>query len=316
MDALGLIRYEGEDLDDGIIASAEAITAIRGFDSSLRWWVARYDPGLSDVELPIPVRVNRGSWELELPQTIGHWLMTAGGVGATAYLVKAAQKLAERDFNGVGLRDAFATAFRGLRAAIRLGIHLGGVGKAALKRITWLDGNRYVEVEGRDGSTIVVRTDDLQAFLEMPSGRLSDLISLVTHDRTMLVISPDSEEDPIKVDFEDRSIFVVEDDEDDSETLFPELEHGMDIALEGFVTRGNEVANSIGFRYLDHILTCYPASGSIVRYKALLFTPCLIEGTISRLDDKNRPIAHRPKITFTRLTPLRGGANAPELNLD
>lgn len=317
MDALGLIRYEGKDLEEGIIASSEAITAIRGFDSSLRWWVARYYPGLSDVELPIPVRVNRGSWELELPLTIGQWLLAAGGIGASAYAAKAAQKLAERDFDGVGLRDVFAAGFRGLRAAIRLGIHLGGVGKAAaLKRVAWLDSNRFVEVEGRDGSTIVVRTDDFQAFLEMPSGRLSDLISLVTRDRTMLVISPDPEAEPIKVDSGDRSIFVVDDNEDDGETLFPELEHGMNVSLEGFVTRGNEVANSIGFRYLDHILTCYPASGSIVRYKSLLFTPCLIEGKISRLDDKNRPIAHRPKLVFSSLTPLRGSEEVPELNLE
>jgi hypothetical protein len=293
MNSLGVIRYEGQDLQEGIIASTEAITAIRGFDSSLR-----------------------GSWELELPQTIAQWMMTVGGVGASAYAVKAAQKLAERDFNGVGVRDAFAAGFRGLSAAVRLGIHLGGVGKAALRRIVWHDNNRFIEVEGKDGSTIMVRTDDLQAFLEMPSGRLSDLISLVTNDRTMLVISPDPEDTLIRVTAEDRSIFVIDDNEDDGEVLFPELEHGMNVSLEGFVTRGNEVANSIGFRYLDHILTCYPTSGSVVRYKPHLFTPCLILGTITRLDEKNRPLANRPKIIFSSLTPLRGSESIPELKLD
>lgn len=316
MEALGLVRYEGEDLAEGVIASNEAITAIRGFDTSLRWWISRNDPGLADIELPVPIRVNRGSWELELPTTIGQWLLTVGGVGASAYVVKAAQKLAERDFDNVGLRDAFAAAFRGLKAAIRLGIHLGGVTKDALGKVTWLDNNRFVEVEGVDGSTIIVRTDDLKAFLEMPSGRLSDLISLVSFERQLRIVSPDPEEETTLVTHEHRSIFVVEDKDDESEALFPELEHGMDVRIEGFVTRGNEVANSIGFRYLDHILTCYPASGSIVRYKPLLFSPCLIEGTISRLDDKNRPIAARPKIVFRKLTPLREAEGEPQLNLD
>jgi len=77
------------------------------------------------------------------------------------------------------------------------------------------------------------------------------------------------------------------------------------VLLEGFVTRGNEVANSIGFRYLDHILTCYPMSGSIVRFKSLLFTACAIEGSISRIDEHGHPNAHRPKIHFDKLIPMR-----------
>lgn len=305
MEALGLVRYEGKDLTGGIISSSEAITAIRGFDASLRWWILRNDPHLSDIELPVPIRVNRGSWELELPTTIGHWILTAAGLGGSAYVVQAAQKLAERDFDNIGLSNAFGAAFRGLKAAIRLGIHLGGVTKDALGKIKWLDNNRFVEVEGIDGSTITVRTDDLKAFLEMPSGRLSDLISLVSYKRELIIVSPDPEEESTRVTYEHRSIFVIDDKEDENEALFPDLEHGMDVQIQGFVTRGNEVANSIGFRYLDHILTCYPASGSIVRYKPFLFNPCLIEGTISRLNDKNRPIAARPKIIFRKLTPLK-----------
>ncbi len=316
MEALGKIRYQGEDLQDGVISSAEASVALRGLDRSLQWWISRYDRRLSDFDLPIPVRVNHGSWELELPKTVAEWLMTAGGAGATAYLIKAAQKLAERDFDERGLTDAFKSGFRGLKTAVKLGVHLGGLTKEFIKKLRWLDNNSFVEVESRDGLTLVVRTDDFQLFLEMPSGQLSDLISLVNNGRRMTLVSPDPEDIPVTIDSDDRAIFVVDDSEDESVPLFPELEHLMNVSLEGFVTRGNEVANSIGFRYLDHILTCYPTAGSIVRYKPLLFTPCLIEGTVSRLDEKNRPIAHRPQIRFQKLKPLRESGDQAEMHLD
>ncbi len=316
MEELGLVRYEGEDLSEGIISSSEAIIAIRGFDGSLKWWVNRYDPSLADLDLPVPVRVNRGSWEIELPQTVGHWLLTAGGIGASAYLAKAAQKLAERDFDGVGIKDVFEKAFKGMKTAIRLGVHLGGLSVALVKRMAWKDENRYVEIENADGSTIIVNTDHYRAFLEMPSGRLSDLVSIFTENRRLVVLSPDPEEEAAIVEFPQRSIFVIEDDDDDDTVLFPELEHGDHVKLDGFVTRGNEVANSIGFRYLDHILTCYPASGSIVKYKSLLFAPCEIEGQISREDEKGKPVSRKPKIIFSNLTQLKIFDAGPELNLD
>jgi hypothetical protein len=80
--------------------------------------------------------------------------------------------------------------------------------------------------------------------------------------------------------------------------LFPELKHGMNVVLDGEVTRGNETTNSIGFRYNDHILTAYPKTGSVVRYKSTLFLKAKIFGTISRVDELGKIAANRPKIIF------------------
>ena len=97
-----------------------------------------------------------------------------------------------------------------------------------------------------------------------------------------------------------KRIFTQEDDEEE-DTLFPELKHGQPVQLEGEVTRGNERANTIGFGYQGHIITCLPKEGSIVRFKASLFLKCRIHGVISRSDEKSGLEAKRPKIIFTNI---------------
>ena len=67
------------------------------------------------------------------------------------------------------------------------------------------------------------------------------------------------------------------------------------------VTRGNETANSIGFKYHEHILTCYPRTGNIVPFKRHLFLRCRITGEISRAEEHGGTSDPRPKIIFDDL---------------
>ncbi len=70
----------------------------------------------------------------------------------------------------------------------------------------------------------------------------------------------------------DKAIFCNDDNEDDGEVLvLPEQIHGATVVIEGEVTRENKTSNSLGFKYLGHILTSYPDVGSVVKYKPLLF---------------------------------------------
>ena len=86
--------------------------------------------------------------------------------------------------------------------------------------------------------------------------------------------------------------------------------HGESVVLEGEVTRENKTSNSMGFKYKDHILTAYPESGSIVKYKPLLFLKCRLYGTVSRLDEKGRIAARRPKLIFSHIEPLEEDRNS------
>jgi hypothetical protein len=65
----------------------------------------------------------------------------------------------------------------------------------------------------------------------------------------------------------------------------------------------------MGFKYQDHIITAYPESGSIVPYKPILFLKCRLYGTVSRLDEKGRIAARRPKLHFSHLEPIEEKKN-------
>jgi len=81
--------------------------------------------------------------------------------------------------------------------------------------------------------------------------------------------------------------------------------HGDKISLEGDITRGNENSNSLGFRYDAHILTCYPISRSIVKFKHTLFLKCNISGVIDRRDKFGNITEKRPKIIFANILPIQ-----------
>ena len=83
--------------------------------------------------------------------------------------------------------------------------------------------------------------------------------------------------------------------------VFPELKHDAYVELEGYVTRGNENTNTIGFQYMDHILTCRSIKKSIVDYKPELFTNCLIKGYVDRTDKFGKFIEKKPRINFIDL---------------
>ena len=95
------------------------------------------------------------------------------------------------------------------------------------------------------------------------------------------------------------------DEPDESEILFPEFVHGMRVELEGVVTRENEMTNSVGFKYEEHILQCHPRKGTVKRYKQQLFLPCKILGTITRESSEGTYDEARPKIVFDDLMILK-----------
>jgi hypothetical protein len=95
-----------------------------------------------------------------------------------------------------------------------------------------------------------------------------------------------------------RRIFTSEAEEDDK--ILPELEHGQDVILEGEVTRGNEMSNTIGISYGGHIVTGFPKEGSIVRFKNCLFSNCEIHGQVTR-DHFGTQDSRRPKIIITKI---------------
>jgi hypothetical protein len=111
----------------------------------------------------------------------------------------------------------------------------------------------------------------------------------------------DEDNENVLIDRKEKYIFT---DEDEDEEIFPELKHGNYVELEGHLTRGNENSNTLGFQYLNHILTCEPNNGSIKKYKNLLFTNCLVKGYIDRTDKIGNATELRPKIRYLEFLPI------------
>lgn len=301
-DCIGFLKYDGEQIKDGILDARDAATALLGFDRSLRYFISREDRALAQLDYKIPVKVEHGSWSALIPNTVGTWVLAGLGLAATAYITTAANKLAENDFKDKRLKDVFTDGLKAIQWIIRIGKHLGSLTNKRLVGLRWRNENTEVGIPNEKMEYIFVPRSYFQAFLESPSSILSDISSLIEVERS-LQIGVIENKDVIKIEsvsLSERHIFYIQKDETE-EVLFPHLTHGLSVDLDGLVTRGNEVANSIGFRYNEHILTCYPRLGSVVRFKKHLFLPCRISGTISRSDGKGGTNDPRPKIVFDSL---------------
>jgi hypothetical protein len=298
---LGYIQYVGPSVESGFLGAKKSAQALLGIDEALRYFVSAQSAQLAGVEYEIPVRVQRGSWQALIPETLPEWVRTALGLAASAYLVKAAQKMAENDFDDVGLRSIFKNAIEAIQWAIRIGKHLGTLTKRTFENVRWRAGNTEIGIANDAGEVLYVPKEYLELFERMPRGLLVKITSVVTEERILeVVVNRDGVETSESVSFEHRPVFCP----DDSAALFPQLKHGDVFDEEGLVTRGNENANSLGFLYEGHILTCYPKEGSIVRFKSALFVRSRMQGEVTRGDEFGEPTEPRPKIIFTHVTPL------------
>lgn len=310
-DFLGYIKYDGGLVADGVIDARAAATALEGFDSALRYFVTQKHPELATVEYPIPVRIQSGSWLAIIPNTVGEWMLAGAGVVITTYLSTAAKKVAENDFKEATIRDLLRKALHAIQWFIRIGNHLGTLAERSLKNLRWRENNTEVGIPNEQGEILFVPREYLELFLEAPTGLLSRIAEVIETERTLSIgRNANGKIEEVTITQREKHIFYVP-EADDSEVLFPELAHGQPVKLEGVVTRGNETANSIGFKFRDHILTGYPRKGSIVRFKPHLFLRCIIVGEISRSDDRGSVSDPRPKIIFDDLQTIE--PESPEL---
>jgi hypothetical protein len=303
---LGVLKYEGRRVEDGYLDARTSARALMGFDTSLRFLVTRKEPQLATANFEIPVRICRGSWEAHIPHTIGQWILTGLGAAATAYIATAAKKFAENDFKEAHIKDVFKHALKAIQWLIRIGKHLGSFTHRKLTAVKWRNDNSEIGLPNENGEYLYVPREYFEIYVESPSKLLSDIASVVETERELrIALNDEGQIEEVSITEHEKHIFFL-DEPDDNQILFPELAHGMHIEIDGIVTRGNEVTNSIGFRYKDHILQCHPSEGSIVRYKPHLFLPCRIFGTITRESDEGTFDELRPKIIFNDLKILDG----------
>lgn len=304
---LGYIKYDGPLVEDGLMDGRKQAQALIGFDTAVRYFISKIAPDLQSLDFEIPVRIRKGSWEALIPETVAGWAQAGLGVAATAYFTKAAQKMAEKDFSDFGFKDIFRASLDGLKWFARIGKHMGDVSIRKFSDVRFDSSNGLIGIMNAQGEILYVPKHVLELYSQCPANILENIAANITHGRSLVIGSVEDDVlDEVTIDSSEKHIFCQDEEEEEDEILFPELEHGAEVVLEGEITRENKTSNSMGFKYNDHILTSYPEIGSIVQYKHLIFSECRLYGRVSRLDKRGRLNAKRPKLIFRHLEEIRG----------
>ncbi|WP_440120344.1 hypothetical protein [Tenacibaculum sp. Ill] len=309
-DGLAYFKYKGEAVKDGYLDLRKSAEALNGIDELFRYFLAQYEPEIAKIDFEIPVRIRKGSWEALIPENIGEWLRLIAGTGFTTYTVAALKEMAKSDFKDTGFKVIFKKIVKSIKWSIELAKHLKTTKKKIFENVKFKEENgiQFIGVMNENGEILFVPKVYLEQFAKLPPAIFSKIAKPIEFERELFINFVGDEKGDlddtkeVSIGFINKDIFYQLEEED--EVLFPELEEGIYVELEGHVTRGNENSNTIGFQYSGHILTCYPDRGNISKDKSKLFTNCTIKGFIDRLDKKGNFIEKRPRIRYLELIPV------------
>lgn len=308
-DYLAYFKYSGKAVDNGYLDLRKSADALNGIDELFRYFLTLQKPELAEIDFEIPARIRKGSWEALIPENIGDWLKFIIGSGATTYTVAAMKEMAKSDFKDKGFKIVIKKIVKSIKWCIQLAKHLETTKANKFEKVKFKEKNgiQYIGVPNDKGEILFVPKIYLELFSQLPPAIFSKIVKPIEPERELFVDFSDDEKhdaddtSEANINYSSKSIFYQPDD--DEVVLFPELEHGMYVELDGYVTRGNENSNTIGFQYSNHILTCYPAKGNISKDKDKLFASCIIKGFVDRQDKKGKYIEKRPRIRFLELVP-------------
>jgi hypothetical protein len=305
---LASFKYTGNKVSEGYFDIRKSAEVLLGIDELLRFLLYKKSPDLVNQDFDLPVRIKKGSWEVLIPENIGEIIRNLAYLGGSAYTLTALKKMAENDVGAKGFKDLFKSIIKSIKWSLHISAHLGTNKKRQFEKIKVQDkGNiQYIGISNDKGVILFVPKDYLDIYSELPVNIFNKLLKYVEKERIFEIdFSPKEKGDPD--DLETKQIitenekYIFIDEEDSDEILFPELIHGQYVELEGYVTRGNESSNTIGFKYKEHILTCSPQKGNIKSQKTHLFSNCIIKGFIDRKDEKGKFIEKRPRIHYEEL---------------
>lgn len=298
---VGFIKYSGNDVPHGVIDAASAGTALLGLDEALRYFNEKQSPEFAKLEYEIPIRTEGGSW---LAVVLGSAGLVAGAF-AIAYAKKAGEKMAENDFKDIGMKDILKKSMGAMQNLARLVKHTKKSKGWETASLVWRNANTEVGVKNDQGATLFLPTEQFRWFCSMPPKLMVKMTSVVRDERYLSIgLGVTGSIDEVIIRSSEKAYFVERIEEEDEEFLFPELERGKSVKLEGRLIRGNEAANSVGLEFMGHVLNCIPEQGNIRRYKHALFLQCVVEGTVTRLTKQRMVAEKRPTIIIAKITPL------------
>lgn len=308
---VGYLKFYGKNIENGIIQADIAGQALIGFDGCIRFFNKKQNPEIILYDYKIPVITEKGSWVV--------WVLGSmagmAGIFGTAYLKKAGEKMAEKDFQDIGFSDIFRKSLLALKNLVDLIKHKKG-------NINWENEDFHIEqkndsffvsIKNESGESILIPIEQLEWFKNIPKKSLEKIVQgvMVGQSLSIGVRNENENFDSTSITNEEKSLFLSSEEDEQEEVIFPELVHGETTQLEGKLVRGNEKTNSLGFEYKGVILNCHPTKGSIRQYKSSLFLKCKIDCYINRHEKSDLILDKKPTLHIERVEPLE----SDQLNL-
>ena len=326
MDCLAYIKYEGEDIANGVFGARDSANALLGIDRALRYYVEKEIPELKDAIYDFPVKIHEGSWEVLIPSNVDQLITVLKVGGATyflyAYLKATAEVAAKDSFFKTGavkdIRQVISWAVSGIQMLIAYVKHMGGFEKEP--KVSFKHDMDVVTVFNKDGIPFSFPVKFLNLILKCPSSLLSEMVKPIREKRTMKVgvYKEDGKLVEEIVDNEEKDLFCEESQELDE---LPELADGDHVTLQGRVVRANEKEQSLGFQYNGHVITCKPAKGTtIASFKAgiisarkgkLYQTDVEVIGVVERVTVDGH-YKTKPRIFVSNILPIEDGSHEVE----
>lgn len=323
-DDFAYFKYKGHLVTHGYLDARKAALALQGIDEVMRFFILQQAPVLMAFDFDIPIKIRRGSWEAVIPAGFGGWLTTtAAALQTPPEASSTLPVLTPEELQQTATRNLVTAAIKAIKWVLTISRHMGSLSIRKFKSVKFdpADAHAFamVGLENSNGETLQVPEYYLEQYRNCPATLFDKLAQNLVEGRELEIgfasgLIPDKDDtgSALTLNPEDKPLFTEE--ESDDIILFPDWKHGDPIKLEGHVTRGNEKANTIGFMYNGHVLTCSPAQGNITDYKGVLFTNCLIKGEIDRSGQHNMGTEKRPHIRFKSLKSLSPAAS-PQLSL-
>jgi len=307
---LGYLKYDGDAVEEGLMDARLSADALLGFDEAYRHFIRQEKPSWQDEDLNLPVRIEKGCWEIMIPAGVA--------VFAGYYLKATAEKAGQDGLFDTGIANdlnrILKLALQSLKWVIRVSKHVGAVGDNTKVQGARIQDSDNIIVYDGDGVSLVVPKKHFDLYCSCPATLLGKCASIVDKGRELEIGSFENGQivDPVRIAPAERSVFYHEEDKD-LEIVLPELEHGMHVELDGELTRATESTNTLGFRYEGHILFCRPdAQKRIASFKQRIisqqddhiFPRVRMIGAIDREDRHGGFKASKPGIVFSDIQRL------------
>ena len=312
---LGYVKYYGEVVEAGLMDTRKSADALNGFDEVLRYCLYKEDPSLRSIDFEFPVKIQEGSWEISIPENIASLMMLGGGTVLTTYASTLAVTAAKDGLLESGpvkdLKKTVPAAMKAFQKIVEIAKYCGKLGQKTHENVKPIE-NDMVEIT-RDGlEPLVIPYEYYKLYAEAPASLLSKAASVIEEGREMEIgVKEESGVVRTQVTIQEKWLFSNEKNESD-DIVLPELVDGQRVELEGEVTRCAETANTIGFCYNGHVLTCKPQSGSILPFKQRIisktddhiFTPVKMRGLVVREAVDGHFKDKKPHIVFDDIVPV------------